>query len=205
MTTAKTTPEDLNTLHEQRKQIQSQILTTTTQIRNVVIRDLPRFLERETRWRWVRHIDFASEMTDDQITAIKAGLRTLNARISPLISEQLDNDELWISADTPVSNNDKSLALNTKIWAALQSISSHLSAFLTDNGFPDDPDGTVEQPFNLQYRTPTYFLDGHYCPRLIETYWSHIAHLNRINEEIQTIHNEAARLSLETRWNTVQG
>ncbi|MBH24531.1 MAG: hypothetical protein CMH57_08775 [Myxococcales bacterium] len=197
--------EDLDTLNAQRAQLQEQIARVAVNIRDVVIKDIPRYLERETRWRWLQHTDFAAAMSDAQIRDLKTNIATLARELTPALTEALGDPEPWLAAPEPSGN--KSLEGNPAVWAILQKIACQLSGLLSRFDFPTDPpsaDGEQpEAPYHLVYRTPTYFLDGQYCPRLVENYWNHIGHLRKVEEAIEQINLAGRRRELEARWSAL--
>ncbi|MEL6182689.1 MAG: hypothetical protein AAFS10_27270 [Myxococcota bacterium] len=203
--TSDVSQDDLETLNAQRSQIQDQITRTANSIRDVVVKDIPRFLERETRWRWLQHTDFAANMSDAQIRDLKAGIADLARDIAPKLSEGLSQAEPWLTPPLAEDGPNRSLEANPEVWAILQKAACQLSGLLERFDFPTDPVPKGEDqpnvPYRIVYRTPTYFLNGQYCPRLVETYWNHIHHLHNVEEAIQAIHQEAQRHELEARWN----
>ena len=203
--TAAIPSDDLDTLHEQRAHVRAQLLKVAAQIREIVIKDIPRFMERETRWRWVQHIEFASGMTDAQIREIKEGVGKVASELRPQIEQELSEEEVWCGGEEPVDN--KSLESNAQVWSILQTIAGQLAEFLGQHKFPTDPapEGfdASDSLYRMEYRTPAYFLDGSYCPRLIENYWSHVDHMRKIDGAIDGIRQASARKELEARWNRV--
>jgi len=66
-----------------------------------------------------------------------------------------------------------------------------------------DDDGDLRKRYHLVYRTPVYFLDGVYCPSLIESYWNQLGELNKLSDEIASSRLDSRRKAIEERWNRI--
>lgn len=204
------TADDLATLQARQEQLEAQLAALGDTIRQLVAKDVGRYLERETRWRWLQHVDFAQSMSDDQVRALKTDLKSLRDALIPEITEALGHSEVWtLPGHDAAAETSKSLHTNPRAWAILQQIACKLSATLSAHGFPPDPAsddapaGDDAPPYQLVYQTPTYFIDGKYCPGQIETYWSAFNQLVQVRDAVAALTREQTRLALERRWATL--
>lgn len=198
----------MDTMVERREQLHRDLLGTAAKIRACVVKDLRRFIERETRWRWLEHLDFADAMSDEDIRALKQKLDALSDSVGKQIDDNLADDAQWLAPTAaPPADQMKSIEHNTNVWAILQAVAFELAQILESSGFPADPaseDGDKpHSPYHLQYRTPVYFLDGIYCPSLIETYWNQLGELRKLGDTIDSTHAAARRKKLEERWGKI--
>ena len=208
--TQNTAPDkDYPAMEARMEQLRAQVLDTAKKIVEVVKRDIEKFAERESRWRFLRHVAFAEAMSDEDIRALKKRLRAFGVETGDKVSAQLANEELWLdpNARVPKGGNPKTLEHNPSVWGVLQTIASETGAVFESFGFPadpsEDPDSAPAIRYHLVYRTPVYFLDGVYCPSLIESYWSQLGELNQLGDELATSRLDSRRKKLEERWNRV--
>lgn len=200
------TADDLATLQARQEQLEAQIAALGDTIRQLVAKDIGRYLERETRWRWLQHVEFAQAMSDDHVRALKSELKTLKNTLAPEITEALGESDVWLQPDREATEPSKSLQANPHAWGILQRVACKLSATLSNHNFPPDPvsdDATEDAdapPYKLVYQTPAYFIDGKYCPGQIETYWSAFNQLVQVRDAVATLTREQDRLALERRW-----
>jgi len=195
----------LETMAERREQLRKDLLDTAAKMRKVVAKDLRRFIERETRWRWLQHLDFADAMGDDDIAGLKKKLAELGDSLSSEIESELADEGCWLSpTGTPPADKSKSLEHNAAVWSILQKVAFRLGEVLDSSNFPADPRDTeadtLPTKYRLEYRTPAYFLDGAYCPSLIETYWSQLGELRELGDTIENTKSDSRRKKLEERW-----
>lgn len=201
------TERDYEAMEARSAQLRAQVLETAHRIIEVVKRDIEKFAERESRWRFLRHLDFAEGLSDAQIATLKRALKAYAVEAGEEVSRRLGEESAWIKAELPRGGNAKTLEHNEAVWDGLQSIASGFAAVLERFGFPADPppeggEGAGdERRYRLVYRTPVYFLDGVYCPSLIESYWSQLGEMNKLNDAIESASSETRRKSLEERWN----
>lgn len=182
------------------EQLEAQIVASGGAILDVVCKDLPKYLDREAKRRFLEQVEFASAMDDLQLKAFRAALRALGAELEGKLRASLTASDVWLAEVLP--DDRKSMRGNPPVWQAFQSIACKLAGLLAEYGFPADGDGDGPD-YTLEYDTPKYFIDHVYCPGLIEAYWKQ-------NEELLSIRataNDRARAlsqeELEARWNAI--
>jgi hypothetical protein len=196
----------METMAERREQLRKDLLATAAKIRGCVVKDLRRFIEREARWRWLQHLDFADGMSDGDIADLKKKLTDLADSVGREINSDLSDPAQWLAPrEAPASEQLKSLEHNTNVWAILQKPAFRLAEILEASGFPADPTDAdrgdaSHAKYHLEYRTPLYFLEGTYCPSLIETYWNQLGELRELGDTIDSTQADARRQKLEERW-----
>ena len=65
----------IDDLVQRRHAVEARLEETTARITGMVLKDIPRYLEREARRRWLSHADFAAAMGDAELEALKGDLR----------------------------------------------------------------------------------------------------------------------------------
>jgi len=190
-------------------QLRAHLLETARKIVDVVARDIEKFGERESRWRFLRHVDFAESLMDHDIRSFKSAIKAFAAATGERVASQLGNEDLWLRHDVvPKGESTKSLEHNPRVWQEMQVIAAEFAKVLDQFGFPADPtdaddDGDLRKRYHLVYRTPVYFLDGVYCPSLIESYWNQLGELNKLSDEIASSRLDSRRKAIEERWNRI--
>ena len=197
-------------------QVKQHILKEAEAITEVVAKDIPRWLEREARKRWLEHAEFASRVDDEALARFKAELRRLGEEAVTQLRHDLADAELWMVKAEPRSR--KTLEGHPGVWVKLQQVACKLAGLLGSFQFPPDlpeppqadeegspkappsPEEAAQVPYRLVYRSPAYFVDGAYCPAFIETYWSRLEELNNLHQALDARHAVTSRQVLESRW-----
>ena len=185
-------------LHLREEQLCAQIVETGAAIVDVVAADLPRFLKRETKKRFLGNVDFGSSMDDDALKALKSALDNLAAEVQGTLRAELTARDVWLT--DKVGDDRKSLEGNAAVWTIIQKVSHGLSELLAAHGFPADHEADGAQ-YNVVYRTPKYFIEHVYCPGLVEAYWKQVEEVVAIRAISDTLQTSATREVLEERWN----
>ncbi len=187
--------EDLQ-LREQ--ELEDRIMEVAVKIAELVGRDVPRYLEREARRRWLGEGAFATSMDDGRLKALKGELGELGKALNAEIRGDLADAALWLAGAR--AENHKSLEANGAVWAALQKIACKLSGLLARFDFPADAEAPAGITYDLVYKTPAYFIDREYCPSHIEAYWRLAEERAQIVEARAALEVEQSRKTLEARW-----
>ena len=189
----------LDDLKRHKAQVKRQILDSAGEIRTVLVHDVPRWIEREARKRWLEKVDFASQMDDAALAAFKKDVQALGASAGEEMDARLKEEALWLSSASPAAGR-KSLEGHAQLWPVLQEAPCKLSALLSKHQLPPDDEFKPEPPYQLVYRSPMYFVDGVYCPGLIETYWGRLDEYSALEEAIAARQVVSSRERLEQRW-----
>ncbi len=189
-------PEALKARHEATA---GRIEEIAARIVAIVQKDVPRFVEREVRKRWLDHPDFASAMDDQALASLKADMRQFAQAQSESLGQTLAQTERWLSA-TELPTERKTLEANAEVWSVFGSLACALAGFLGKHGFPSDQPESPEPVFDLAYRTPVYFIEREYCPSVIEAYWNVVEELLELVAAIEAQRAADHRKVLEARW-----
>lgn len=189
----------LEDLKRRQAQVKAQILESASSITDVVHRDAPRWMEREARKRFLEHVEFASQMSDAQLSEFKQALRASGEAVAQELAQELAQEKIWLTP-APAPENRKSLEGHPALWSLLQQTACKLSEILSRFEVPRDLGEDGDPPYQLVYRTPMYFVDGVYCPSLIETYWSRLDEFEDLEHSVEARQAVTSRQVLEKRW-----
>jgi hypothetical protein len=189
----------LDDLKRRQAQVKDQILDSAHAISQVILRDAPRWIEREARKRFLDHPDFASQMPDDALANFKKDVHDAAALATEQLTASLAAPDLWLIRANPPEAR-KSLEGHPTAWPALQQVAAALANTLSRYNVPRDPDADAGQPYLLTYRSPMYFVDGVYCPALIETFWARVDEHNALLDALDSRQAATSRQVLEQRW-----
>jgi hypothetical protein len=156
-------------------------------------------MEREARKRFLEHVEFASQMSDEQLSSFKDALRGAGQEVADALGQGLAQEQAWL-APAPAPENRKSLEGHPALWPLLQTTAERLAQILGRFDVPADADRGEGSPYHLTYRTPMYFVDGVYCPSLIETYWGRLDEYENLEETVEVRQAVTSRQVLERRW-----
>jgi hypothetical protein len=117
-------------------QVKQHILKEAESITEVVAKDIPRWLEREARKRWLEHAEFASRVDDEALARFKVELRRLGEEAVTQLRHDLADAELWTVKAEPRSR--KTLEGHPGVWVKLQHVACKLAGLLGTFQFPPD-------------------------------------------------------------------
>ena len=172
-----------------RKQLESLI----SEMHAVLAEDLPAFPAREGKKRFLDAAERATEITDDEIAALKTALREVAEKASAQVVDQLRARDPWLSEGASPGGEARVLDGNPAVTEALGQVARATHEVLEQCGL-----ASADEP--VCYRTPTWFIGGRYMPGLIEKYWKHLAQLQEIEKERAMSEREVERRSLAQRW-----
>lgn len=177
-----------------RKDVQRQrLMSGINELVDLIVTDIPAYVIRELKKAFVNNLGFA-EATDDQgVVALKRSAAAFANTLAEDMRANLAAEPLWLGPDVALGEG-KCLDANLPLTQCLQDIAGRTAAFFADKGL-----GQVE----LQYKCPTWFIEGRYAPGMIEKYWSQLALLREMEQEIIALEIEQRRLSQSTRWDAL--
>lgn len=161
------------------------------QIRAVLAEDLPLFVGREVKRRFLARTDVAEGLSDEQLKELKRRSVDDGARAGARIMEALADDDLW-SRGGSEPDDTRSLVGSDAVWEAVRTVEGDARTLLADFGL-DDADRPI-------YRTPTFFVRGLYLPTLVEHYWKLLGELAALRTRKTEVAAESKRARLTTRW-----
>ena len=157
--------------------------------------DLPLFVERELKRAFVSSPEFASEMSDEKLAALKRDIRSKGEEGRDAVLARLADEALWFPDASPEEARN-SIAQNSALWAAVSTVCDVVTGLREAYGFP-----TPENP--IQYRPPTWFIGRRYLPTLSEKYWKLVGELIEIEGKMADVRDEASQTELAARWDKV--
>ena len=175
--------------------LEAKIREIASDISSVVCEDLPSFVLREFRSRFISNPGFSMSFSSEQVKSLKSRLQEAANEKKAELQEQLANMEIWLHPEAE-STDARSLRGNAKVWEILGGIASFARELLVLNSFPADPDGG----YKISYKTPSMFLTGKYCPALIESYWLRLGELRESTEKIEQFRSEKLAETLKRLW-----
>ncbi|MEZ4268816.1 MAG: hypothetical protein R3F39_20875 [Myxococcota bacterium] len=161
------------------------------QIRTVLAEDLPLFVSREAKRRFLVRTDVAEGLTDEQLKELKRRSTDDGARAGARIMAALADDTVW-SRGHSEPDDTRSLIGAEAVWEVVRTIEGDARTLLADFGL-DDADRPI-------YRTPSFFVKGLYLPTLIEHYWKLLGELASLRARKTEVAAESKRARLTSRW-----
>ncbi len=185
---------DLEQLQQEQAQLHDQILRLASEITDIVARDIPAFLSREIRKRFVDFPDFAESLDDNRLRELKTAIRHRSTQLADALRESLSDPDAWLIS-TPEPIRSKSLEPNPHVWTSLQRIPETARELLSAFQFPASEPPT--------YSPPSYFIDGKYLPGLAEKYWNLLAKRHEQRDRFLAISLESRRKQQAERWDAL--
>lgn len=163
-------------------------------IRKVLGVDLKAFPAREAKKRFLEGGEFSTAMDDGAVSALKIDLAALSEGLVDSVLDTLGEDAGWLEIGVDLPETDRrSLEWNPVVFQQLQRIAEATSELLSKHGFP-------AAVCTVEYKTPTWFIDGLYLPGLIENYWKGMAELRAAQGQAEEVTRVEAVQHLAERW-----
>ena len=167
---------------------------TLHDIRKVLAADLKAFPGREAKKRFLEGGAFSSALDATVLSAFKIEIDGVGSGLVKSVIEDLGNDSVWLEVSGDLPDTDKrSLEWNPVVFQSLQRVADATSEVLRKHGFPSDS-------CLVDYKTPTWFIDGLYLPGLIENYWKGMAELRAAQNQAEEVTRVEAVQHLADRW-----
>lgn len=189
------TPQ-LDELLERKRNLETRIQEGIDELIDVITLDIPDYLGREVRKRFIAAVDQAEDFDEATVQRIKASIQERAESLEASIRETLSSLDIWLEPDVPAAEG-KSIAPNTEVWRALQTIAEAVPVLLESHNIPQ------LETDHFEYQTPSMFIKGKYAPGLIETYWSRLAQYRLLNTEVAKRNQELTRERLAKLWDDV--
>ncbi len=184
----------LDDLHKQRAEQAARIMDSVNELVGVIVHDVPAFVLREVRRAFIAAMAFSEGLDEDAVKTLKARAGAFGEEISASLAKALEQDALWLDVEGGEMGG-KTLEANLVVWRTLQGVAETTSGLLREVGFPEPEDG-----FGVVYKTPTWFIERRYAPGLIDKYWTQLALLRHLDQEIDQHTKVLRRVTLESRW-----
>jgi len=162
--------------------------------------DVPTFIAREVRNRFVAHPAFAESIPDEKLVEIKKRCDIVGDEAANAMREALTGDmEFWFGPDVP-HGDGKTFDVHETLIDRLQLAAQETERILREYQFPADEGDN----YQIKYTPPAYFVKGKYTPGLAENFWKYLAQLNEVREARRQ-QDEGRRKALQRhRWDTVE-
>ena len=174
--------------------VTQRIQQTLNDIRKVLSVDLMAFPMREGKKRFLEGASFSTSMSKDDLSRFKTEMAALNDEVVAAVITSLSADDVWLEVSGELPESDmRSLEWNPVVFQHLQTVASAVQDVLVSSNFPSELT-------NVEYRTPTWFIDGLYLPGLIESYWKGMAELRAARQQADELSRVEAVHQLADRW-----
>ncbi|RME75321.1 MAG: hypothetical protein D6776_03460 [Planctomycetota bacterium] len=186
-------------LAEQRDAVREKVLRDVSELREVLAVDLPAFVLRQVKERYVSGA--APRLEAEKLRALKEDARAAGQAAGAEILAELERAEPWLEGvqqlpDTP--ERRRSLEANPVVDEALQRIARVTEQVLERHGFPAPEGG-----WQIRYRLPAWFIAGRLAISLVESYWRGIETLQRLEAQLAALEQRAQRSEREAEWDAV--
>lgn len=182
-------------LNDSIEAVKSQLRLQIEELVDVVSGDLPGYVLKAVRRAFIEDVEFAEKRTDAELADFKDRVAEFGQKLSDETRAALMADmETWWGAGVDHQLVGKTLEGNAKIWSILVEIGDKTLAFIEREGL---------KAIALTYATPARFIDGKYPPGMIEKYWSHLATLRGLEEELLLASEASRKTRQASRWDSI--
>lgn len=185
-------------LKQQERFIRDKTMEVARDALQVLLADLPLFVERELKKAFIANPDFAEAMPDEQLLALKQEIRTRGTEAARAIVKELDVPALWMSGHTFLEGA-KTLEDHKDVWAIANRISDVVKQILEKYGFPV----ALRESLEIRYRQPSWFVAGRLMTTIAEKYWRKMTEWAEVQRELDELDNQSRREALKQRWDSV--
>ena len=185
--------DNLEALALQSESARRRLVNAIEEARAVLDVDLPLFVEREIKRRFIEQSDFAERLDDSVVTRLKAAIKSRGAEARTEIMESLRGDDPWLAAGIGSPEDFRSFEDNEALWSIPQAICGTVTALLKEFSFPDES-------AEIRYRQPSWFIDGKHMSSIAERYWRGLADIAGIEAQRSEIEVSRRSNTLKRRW-----
>lgn len=191
-------PQDLE---DRLRVIEEKIRRDAREIVEVLKVDLPAFVKRFVRDRFLAAGDFADRADAAQLKALKADVEETAQRAGREIVPGLEDWSLWLEGPkaAPSAAERRDLAANPEIQARVQKVGEYLQALLVRHRFPTVKDEDFRDAYNL----PSWFISGRLVLSLVESYWRNLEEYLALRTAVAAMRERDQRAKRAERWDSV--
>jgi hypothetical protein len=188
-------PKDLA---ERLRVVEEKIRRDAREIVEVLRIDLPQFVRRQVRERFLASGAFADDLDAARLKALKADVEATAEKAAAEIVPQLEDPRLWLEGPraVPAATERRDLAGNPEVQARLQRVGEYVKGLLERQGFPD----VRLEDLKDAYKLPTWFISGRLVVSLVESYWRNYEEYTSIREALRQIEERDRRAKRAERW-----
>ncbi|MGH7296107.1 MAG: hypothetical protein ACRELB_14285, partial [Polyangiaceae bacterium] len=160
--------------------------------------DLPAFIKRYVKDRFLAAGAFADAIGDTQVKALKADVDETALKASAEIVPTLEDWPLWLAVPKPfpAAGERRDLSGHPDIQARIQKVGDHLRALLERHRFPE----VRGEELNEAYRLPTWFIGGRLIVSLVESYWRNLEEFASVQSALTALNERDRRAKRSERW-----
>ncbi len=189
-------PIDNPDIEEKADLLREKILRDSQELTEILAEDLPKFLERQVKARFLDAFEFSDALDESQVKAIKDDVAATGQIAIDEIIPALKEDDIWLNAH---AGDEKLLEDNEAVWAEVQKICGYLAELLGRHSFPPS-----EQPVDDSYRLPTWFVGGRLCKSIVESYWRNVEDYRVLQKAIHTRGANERKKKLLAKWDAAK-
>jgi hypothetical protein len=190
-------PQDLE---DRLRVVDEKVRRDAREIVEVLRIDLPLFVKREARQRFVAAGAFADSLDKAKLHALKDDVEATAATAGREIAPLLEDWSLWLEGPKAASGpgERRDLSGNPEIQSRIQRVGDHLRGLYERHGFPDVKPEELKEPYKL----PTWFISGRLLVSLVESYWRNVEEYRAIREAVAAIKERDQRWKRAERWDS---
>lgn len=165
------------------------------EILNLLSEDLPRYLHREVKGRFLADPEWASQQSDGRVREIKDAVTGAGREATASIAEALRERSLWLDLGDDHPGWGARLEDNRRVWTHIARAEAWVRDLLEQFEFPD-------RNFN-PYRVPTWLTTGRLLRQAIDGYWRDVNELWALQDHRRNRERHAHVDQLADRWDAV--
>jgi hypothetical protein len=194
--TIQTIDDELKRLQSQIEAKEAQIGEDATKIIGLLAADLPAYLKREVKARFLSAPQFAERMPSETLAALKREIEDEGKKTSADLVAALRNPGLWLLDIDPSDATPLELPHVTEVWQHTTRIDRSLERLLAKYGFPSEEAGR----YRCEYQPPTWFISGALLKTLLEAYQAHLIERAKLCRSVARLEAERRTRQLDLKW-----
>lgn len=185
-------------LDEEQKRLHDRIAMISRDIIAIFREDLPVFIEKEVKKRFLDAVDFSAGLPKTRVAELRARTAAVAAQQVATVEAALSGLEPWLSAKEVVSPR-QAITDNPAVWGPIRTVEDSTTALLEEFGFPKGPDG-----YGVHYEPPARFIGGKFLKTLVEHYWRSLEELEKLHLRAAQKDNARMRAELLRKWDDIR-
>lgn len=185
-------------LEERGKVLAEKVQRDMRELVDILKSDLPKFVERAVKERFIAAPSFADAMSDADLKALKAAVVETGKKLVAEVATSLDELAIWVDAPGPIpaSAERGELRPNAEVYRRLQRAGAFVRDLLAAHKFPD----LREAEFQEAYRLPSWFIGGKYPKSVVQSYWRNLEEYQAVRDALVSMKDRDEKGRLASRW-----
>src|SRR5215469_6993202 len=171
--------EELRQLRAEIALREQQIAQDAARIAQLLEDDVPAYLMREAKRRFIAAPAFAEAMGPELLARLKQELNDEGRRVGTSIARDLAEPTRWL-LDIDDATSVLELRDFPEVWGRMTQVATALNAVLGRFAFPSDGGS-----HDVEYRPPTWFVGGALLKTLLEGLHVHLLERARLRRTVQ--------------------